>query len=174
MKKTYNIIYNVVYKHVDFIVTSLLLILTNIPVIFWEIVLVRINIVNELPVRSWSIVFEILFASPYLYLKTFFRKKLNTRKKNKKFRLYIADTSALFVVYVPLYVVKFFVFNKIGWVDETSLKIGIYTTILGSLLLGRVLGYSIDKFGQYGRIKTKRYLNRHKNKKKITPCLTYP
>jgi hypothetical protein len=153
-------LYNWLDKNISLLVTIALFILTNIPAFLWENIIVGIDLQHEIKVRAWSILFEIILAMPYLWLRKHLRGKLHGITKTRKMKLYLADTLALFIIFVSLYVVKFFIFNAIGWLDKESLQIGIYTAIGFSILFGRLMGYILDRTEKYFRIRWSRKIKR--------------
>lgn len=142
IKKVYIDLLNFAYTKIDVIVISIIFILTNIPVMFWEVYLVGVDWPNEWKVRSVSIVVDIIFASPYVWTRKVLLNKISI--KNILLKHYIADTLAILITYVVLKSLKFLVFSQIGWVSISGLSIAIWSIIIFSLFFGRITGMIID------------------------------
>lgn len=142
------------YSNVDFIVISTIFILTNIPIMIWEVYLVGVGWSDEWKVRLASIIVDIVFASPYLYLREFLIKEISIR--NNMVKLYITDTLAILITYSVLKSFKFFVFSKIGWVSMDGLNVAIWSIVIFAVFFGRITGLIIDRSHVYfqGKIKT--------------------
>lgn len=132
-----------VYGNVDFVVISTIFILTNIPVMIWEVYLVGVGWSDEWKVRIASIIVDIIFAKPYLYLRGFLEKEISIN--NELVNLYVTDTLAILITYAVLKSLKFFVFSKIGWISMDGLNIAILSIVVFAVFLGRLTGLIIDR-----------------------------
>lgn len=145
-------------SNVDFVVISFIFILTNIPIMIWEVYLVGVDWSDEWKVRLVSIAVDIVFATPYLYLRIFLIKEINIR--NKSVKLYITDTLSILITYVILKSLKFFMFSKIGWISSDGLNIAIWSIVIFSIFFGRITGLILDRSHVYFQGKIKNFLGK--------------
>lgn len=158
IKRTHLALLRFAYSRVDFIVISFIFILTNIPIMIWEVYLVGVDWSDEWKVRLASVILDIIFATPYLYLRRFLIKKIFI--KNEMVKLYITDTLAILIAYVVLKSLKFFVFSKIGWISMDGLNIAIWSIVIFAVFFGRITGLIIDRSHVFFQEKIKKFLER--------------
>ena len=171
-------VYSFLDKHIAIIVTIILFLLISILAFFWEYKIIlywedwkykmmlylgctgyeipikinNLNLRHAIIMRVVATICEILLAGKYLQLRKNLRKIFHAKTKSRRMKLFWADTSALCAIFVPLYIIRFYAFNAIDWINSSSLQFGIWSTIILSVACGRLMGYTLDRTEKYIRV----------------------